>query len=71
MGTYIRKRWSKRERQMFKTLFNRLFHKWLTEWLKINNPKSTLKIKSFIHNTKSILKLLPAGHRFRGDVEVL
>jgi hypothetical protein len=29
------------------------------------------KVERFIHNTHSIRKLLPVGHRYRGDVEVL
>jgi hypothetical protein len=29
------------------------------------------KIGRFIHNTQSIRKLLPLGHRWRGDVEVI
>jgi hypothetical protein len=44
---------------------------WYSEYSEMMIPKVIGKISRFIHNTKSIRKLLPVGHRYRGDVEVL
>lgn len=43
-------------------------YEWLEEML---IPKVIGIITKFLHTTYSVLKTLPPGHRYRGDVEFL
>lgn len=44
---------------------------WYEEVSEMLIPKVIGIISKFLHTTHSVLKVLPVGHRYRGDVEVL